>query len=280
MERGNGCINLGLVASVNSVAMKRLANRHFLLVLILLLIHPIVRGQDYLVTTSSDTLRGEIRPLMFGPEKKVQVRTAEGKEIYSILQTRYFVLDGVSYFPIRGPEGYTFMQLVKEGYLSLYRFQPEKSNVYSGTFLRKADGTGIELPNIGFKKQMTDFLADCEDVTSRIESGDLKKTDLDAIIDRYNACINSRTQGVREDIQVRVEAKSTLTLWNELEAAIEKEGNFENRETALEMVADIQNRIGRGEKVPNFIIQGLKSAIGDRPALTAPLDKALASLEK
>jgi hypothetical protein len=260
--------------------MKRLANRHALLVLILLLIQPVVRGQDYLVTTSSDTLRGEVRPLMFGPEKKVQIKTAAGKEIYSILQTRFFVLDGVSYFPVKGPQGYTFMQLVKQGYLSLYRFQPEKSNVFSGQFLRKADGTGIELPNIGFKKQMTDFLADCEDVTARIESGDLKKSDIDAIIDGYNACIHNRTQGVRQDIQVRVEAKSALTLWNELETAIGKESDFENRDTALEMVADIQSRVSRGEKVPNFIIQGLKNAIGDRPSLSEPFAKALASLQQ
>jgi hypothetical protein len=260
--------------------MKRLANRQILFVLILLLIHPIVRGQDYLVTTSSDTLRGEIRPLMFGAEKKVQIRTAEGKEIYSILQTRFFVLDGVSYFPVRGPQGYTFMQLVKQGYLSLYRFQPENSNVFTGTFLRKADGTGIELPNIGFKKQMTEFLADCEDVVARIESGALKKSDIDAIIDGYNACISRRTQGVREDIQVGVEAKSALTLWNELETAIEKEGDFEERETALEMVADIRNRVSRGERVPNFILQGLKNAVNNRPALSEPLSKALASLEQ
>jgi hypothetical protein len=260
--------------------MKRLAILHLLLLLILILIHQVVRGQDYLVTTSSDTLHGEIRPLMFGPEKKVQVRSDEGKEIYSITQTRFFYVDGVSYYPIKGPNGYTFMQLIKPGYLSLYRFQPQNSNIYSANFLRKADGTGIELPNIGFRKQMTEFLADCPDISARIESGELKRSDIDTIIDGYNACIAQRTQNVRKEIQTYVETKSALTLWQELHTAIENEGEFENRETALEIVADIQNRVNRGEKVPNFIIQGLKDAVGNRSALAEPLNRALASLEQ
>jgi hypothetical protein len=217
---------------------------------------------------------------MFGPEKRVQVRTDEGKETYSITETKFFIIDGVSYYPVKGPYGYTFMQLLKSGYLSMYRFQPENSNIYTGTFLRKADGSGIELPNIGFRKQMTEFLADCEDVSARIESGELKRSDIDAIIDGYNACIAQNTQNVRREIRSHVEAKSALTLWNELETAIQKEGDFENRETALEMVDDIQNRIRRGEKVPNFIIEGLKGAVGSRPTLADPLDRALASLEK
>ncbi len=263
---------------MNFYLMKSLAIVHMLLVIILILICQVVWGQDYFVTTTSDTLRGDIRPLMFGPEKKVQVRTDDGKEVYSITQTKLFAIDGVTYHPVKGPSGYTFMQLVKPGYLSLYRFQPEGSSVFSGTFLRKADGNGIELPNIGFKKQMTEFLADCSDVSAQIDRGVLKKSDIDAIIDGYNACIAQRTQNVKQVIKVRTETKSALTLWKELETAIKKEGNFENRETALEMVADIQNRVSRGEKVPNFVIQGLKDAVGDKPALSDPLDQAINSL--
>jgi len=172
------------------------------------------------------------------------------------------------------------MQLIKPGYLSLYRFQPQNSNIYSANFLRKADGSGIELPNIGFRKQMTEFLADCPDISARIESGELKRSDIDTIIDGYNACIAQRTQNVRKEIQTYVETKSALTLWQELHTAIENEGEFENRETALEIVADIQNRVNRGEKVPNFIIQGLKDAVGNRSALAEPLNRALASLEQ
>lgn len=260
--------------------MKRLAILHMLLVLILILIHQHVRGQDYFVTTSSDTLRGEIRPLMFGPEKKVQVRTDAGKDVYSITQTKLFSIDGVSYYPVKGPGGYTFMQLIKPGYLSMYRFQPPNSNVFTATYLRKADGTGIELPNIGFKKQMAEFLADCEDISGRIESGALKKADIDAIIEGYNACIAQRTRDVKQEIQVHVETKSALTLWDELETAIEKERDMDNRETALEMVADIRNRVGRGERVPNFIIQGLKDVLGAVPSLADPMDRALESLEQ
>lgn len=260
--------------------MKAFSTLHIILLLILLLLYHCSSAQDFVVTTGADTIHGEIRPMMFGVEKKVQVKNDEGKETYSILETRLYSIDNVSYYPVKGPYGYTFMQLVKSGYLSLFRFQPEKSTVFSGTYLRKADGNGIELPNLGFKKQMTEFLSDCGDVSERIESGEMKRADIEQIVDDYNACIDQRTTNVRQDIRQHFEAKSAMTVWEDLEKAVKRGDDFESRSTALEMIADVKNRISRKEKVPNFILDGLKNALGARPELSEPLTAAIAALEE
>lgn len=260
--------------------MKPFTTLHVLLLLILLLMYHCSTAQDYLVTTTGDTLRGEIRPMMFGLEKKVQVKTSDDKEMYSIFQTRFYTIDNVSYYPVKASYGYTFMELVKPGYLSMFRFQPENSSVFGATYLKKADGSGIELPNLGFKKQMTAFLSDCEEISARVESGELKRSDIEEIVDGYNACIQKRTVNVKKDIEQHFESKSALSVWEDLEQAVESSDDFENRGTVLEMIADIKNRISRKEKVPNFILEGLRSALTDKPNLSEPLNAALIALQE
>lgn len=258
--------------------MKPFSFLHVVLLLILLLMYHCSAAQDFLVTVTGDTVRGDVRPLLFGLDKKVQVRTDNDKEIYSLFQTRFYSVDNVSYYPVKAPYGYTFMELVKSGYLSMFRFQPENSSIFSATYLKKADGTGIELPNLGFKKQMTEFLADCEEISARVESGELKKSDIDEIVDGYNACIQKRTANVKQDIEQHFEAKSTLSVWEDLEQAVRTGDDFENRGTVLEMISDVRNRINRKEKVPNFILEGLQSALDGKPDLAERLNAAIAAL--
>jgi len=261
--------------------MKLFSVIHIILFILFMLLYQCVSAQDdYLVTVTSDTVRGELRPMFFGVEKKVQVKSENDKTTYSILETKLYYLEDEFYYPVKGPYGYTFMKLEKTGYLSLLRFQPEKSSVFSGAYLKKADGTGIELPNLGFKKQMTEFLSDCENVSARIEAGELKKSDLETIIDEYNACIVQRTSDVRQDIQQHFEVKSSITIWEELEEKVNRSADFANKRTALEMIADVKNRISRGESVPNFIVEGLKSALAGNTALADPLHTALESLRR
>jgi hypothetical protein len=233
---------------------------------------------DYLVTVTGDTVLGEIRPFFFGVEKKVQVKNKDGKETYSILKTKYYRLDDAFYYPVKGPTGYVFMRLVKPGYLSVYRFQTQNSTIYNGTYLLKADGSGIELPNLGFKKQMAEFLDDCEDLKSQISEGKLKKGDLDKIVDEYNACVQQRTVEVRKGIEQHAEPGSSVNAWDALEETIQKGKDFEGKSTALEMITDVKDRIRRGEAVPNFIVDGLKNTLAGNEALQDPLNKALKEL--
>jgi hypothetical protein len=151
-----------------------------------------VSGQDFIVTIQGDTLVGDVKALTYGPDKKVQITEAGKKKVvYPFYKVKSFTVDDEVFQPVKGPQGYTFMKLLKAGYLSLYSFQSNNQNLYDGQFLLKMDGDGIEVPNITFKKGMKRFLDDCPTVTDKIESDLLNKKDLVQIIDEYNACITN-----------------------------------------------------------------------------------------
>lgn len=219
-------------------------------------------GQDFLVTTKGDTLRGEIKPLVYGTDKKVQVTEAGKKKVvYSIFQVKSYSLKGETYQPVKGPSGYTFMKLIKSGYLSLYAFQSDNQVNFDGTFLLKKDGDGIELPNLSFKKGMKKFLDDCPSVVGKIDSDELNKKDLDKIIDQYNSCIENRTVDHEKIIAKRTEQSKNMTAWDVLEAKVKTQPDFEGKNNALEMIGEIKGKISSSQKIPNFLLEGLKSSL-------------------
>src|SRR5690348_13070906 len=135
--------------------MKNFAVIHILLFLLFLLVYQLAGAQDYLLTSRGDSLTGEVRPLLYGPEKKVQVISADkDKTTYSIFQVREFSSEGEVYQPVKGETGYVFMKLIKPGYLSLYAYQLDNQTRFDGLFLRKMDGQSLSVPNLGFKKFM------------------------------------------------------------------------------------------------------------------------------
>jgi hypothetical protein len=234
---------------------------------------------DYLITNKGDSIAGEIKLLLYGPEKKVQIKADKKKEVYSILHIRYFSFKDEKYYPVRSPLGYLFMKIRVSGYLSLYAFQQENQSTYDGLFLSKADGESMEVPNLGFKKQMTKFLEDCGDVSSKIESGDLSKKDLEEIVTIYNKCIDDRTNNVAQVRAQQIEASIIVNSWDALETKVKESGDFEGKASALEMITDIKGKVGRSEKVPNYVIDGLKSILSSQENLKENLEKALADLQ-
>ena len=260
--------------------MKNFSVIHILLFFLIMLVYQCAKAQDYVVTTKGDTIQGEVKPLAYGPEKKVQVTTADKKKtIYSIFQTRAFRFRDEVYQPVRTDRGYVFMKVIKSGYLSLFAFQPENQVSFDGLYLQKRDGTGMEVPTLAFKKQMTKFLAECEKVAARIESGDLSKKSIDQVVDEYNECIDARTADHGKAIaQLEVRSKK-INAWDVLEDKVKEKSDFEGKSDALEMIADIKNKIGRGEKVPNFLLEGLKSSLS-QAGLSTELQSALDDLKQ
>jgi hypothetical protein len=263
--------------------MKNLTIIQILLFIILMIAYTCTSAQDYVINTSGDTLKGSIKILNFGPEKKVQVSDAEKtKTTVSLFKTRSFVYKGEVYRPVRGEKGYAFMKLKKDGYLSLYAFQMENQTAYDGQYLVKRDGKSTEVPNLSFKKIMTKFLADCPDVAVKIENGDWSRKELDLIIDTYNQCVDKKFTEMANKATVAVHAvearptKETPNL-NSLEDKLKSHAEFEGKTNALEMVGEMKNKIQRGEKIPNFLTQGLKSTL-DQTDLKEDLDKALTEL--
>jgi hypothetical protein len=252
---------------------------HILLFILFMLVYQCSQAQeDYLVTTRGDTVRGELKLLFYGPEKKIQVKSESGKELYSILNTKTFFYGGDYYRPAKSPDGYVFMKIIKSGYLSILAFQVEKASTYDGRFLLKADGQGLEVPNLGFKKQVAKFLGDCESVSYKLENDVYGKKDLEKIVDEYNACIEGKSAQTTQAITREKDAGVKSNTWDTLIEKINQHPDFEGKSTALEMATDIKSRVQRGEKVPNFVIDGLKKTLDEQSELKPVLEQALSEI--
>jgi hypothetical protein len=228
-----------------------------------------LNAQDYLVTTKGDTLFGEVKPILMGIEKKVTLITPDKtKTTYSILQVRSYQLHRNEYHTVRMSSGYTFMKLLKPGYLSLYAFQGENQNTFNVLFLKKSDGATLEVPNLNFKKLMKNFLQDCAVVADSIESGAWGKRELDKIVSEYNKCISGKSPDTSIKTEQSVEQSINVTPhWDVLKEKINKMTAFENRNDVLDMIADVNGKISRGERLPDYLIKALKSALSNTDLL-------------
>lgn len=258
--------------------MKKARMIQVILILICVLCFSVANGQrDYIVLTKGDTLYGKVKHLSYGAEQNIQIEV-EGqkkKTVYPMLQVRAFKTSDEQYHLIRTSSKYTYMKLLNSGYLSLYAFQLDGQNIWNGRYLYKADGNGIEVPTLGFKKKMTDFLNECPNLTADIESGNLNRNDLDNILTTYNNCILSNTKVKSHEVEKATQHAASVNLWEELELKIKNE-NFEDKESVLEMIAEAKSKSAQGEKIPNFLKDALRKSVKDNPSLEELLNKALA----
>lgn len=235
-----------------------------------------IQAQDYILTTLGDSLTGEVKPLLYGTEKRVQlIAPDKEKTTFSLFDVREYSHEGGIFRPMKGPSGYVFMKLLQSGYLSLYAYQLENQTRFDGRLLKKLDGDQLPVPNLGFKKYISQFLGDCPDVASKVKEGEMNKRDLSQIIDAYNACVESRTVD-HAQILARQETKAEkLSGWDALEQKV-RSADFGQRSTALEMITEIRKKIERQEKIPNFLIDGLKSSL-EGTGLSEELNDAISA---
>lgn len=254
--------------------MKQFNVIHILLFLLMMLVYQCAGAQDYVLTAKGDSLTGEVKPLLYGPEQRVQIISADKeKTSFAIFQVRAFSSDGEIYHPVKGEKGYVFMKLLQPGYLSLYAYQLENQTRFDGLFLKKIDGESISVPNLGFKKYLGQFLEDCPDVVAQLKEGDFSKKNLAELVTAYNACVDSRTLDHGKIIAEREASSVKINAWESLEQMVRAK-EFTEKTNALEMIAEIRKKIERRESIPNFLVEGLKNSLRDT-GLTTELQQAL-----
>jgi hypothetical protein len=200
------------------------------------------------------------------------------KTTFSIFEVRSFSADGELFHPVKGETGYTFMKLIKGGYLSLYAYQQENQSRYDGLFLIKRDGKSLTVPNLGFKKYLSQFLDDCEEVSGRVRAGEFEKNEISTIVDSYNECISNRTVDHSKRVVQQQQQSSTISAWDSLEESIRSK-DFPAKTDALEMIAEVKRKIRQSEKIPNFLLEGLKNSLQDTE-LTDQLNTAIEEVNK
>jgi hypothetical protein len=249
--------------------MKQFSFIHILLFILMLVVYHCSHAQEYVIPLRGDTIIGSVRPAGTGAFQRVQISPNEGKKkSFTVTEVREYKYKNEIYRPVRGLTGYVFMKLIQDGYLALYGFQPENQTNFDGRFLMKKDGDGLEVPNLTFKRSVTRYLSDCPAVSEKVDKGELNKRDLPTIVTEYNNCIGKNTSVVAVEIK-------KLTPLESLEQKVKDKPTFQGQTDALDMIAEMKKKVQRQEKVPNFMIEGLKSALSSQTDLTADLETAL-----
>jgi hypothetical protein len=170
------------------------------------------------------------------------------------------------------------MKLIKPGYLSILSFQAENQTSYDGLWLLKKDGDGIEVPNLTFEKGMKKFLDDCPALVKKIDNDVLNKKDLNQIVDEYNACMSNPVPVEEKPIAAKPsQPEKDLAAWDALEAKVKSQPDFPEKGNALEMISEIKSKLSTSQKVPNFLIEGLKSSL-NQDVFKAELESALKAI--
>lgn len=236
---------------------------------------------DYAVTSKGDTLRGTTKILTYDLLDRVQVKVNKKKKVYTALEVKAVFVDGVIYHTVKFDKGFRYMKLIKPGFLSLYGFRQPNQSAYDGQFLVMKNGTSMEVPNLTFKKSMSNFLSDCAEVAERIKNGDLGKRDMDQIIDRYNSCLQFKTEQKIETIPVptAVETEKMVAV-NSMISKVEAAADFTEKTDVLDLLKDLRSKVGRNEILPNYLTKDIKKYLGGQPQFADDLDKLFAALAK
>lgn len=237
--------------------------------------------QDYLITTKGDTVRGKISLNYYDLVDRAEVRGDKKRTSLMATQVREAIVDGITYRPQKLSGRYRFMRLIKSGYLSLYGFRALGQSTFDSQFLVRLDGRSQEVPHLSFKSVMSSFLKDCPELADRVESGEkgLGKKNLEKIIDEYNACIDQK-----KTYQPEVAAGDSLwTSHLELLESFRKKvidlPDFANRQDALDLMTDMEEKLKSKQAIPNYLLTGLSGYLANS-SLKEDLEALVTALGK
>ena len=231
--------------------------------------------KDYAVLTKGDTIKGDLKIYSFDNLDRLQINSNGKKSTFTALQVKSFRKEGLTYQPVKHDNTFRFMKLIKAGYLSLYAFSASGQGSLDALYLLKKDGTGMEVPNLSFKKLISKYLGDCEEMQSRIEKGGFSKTDIEKIVDQYNSCLQAKTEAKRATSASSEKMVALATFIEKVEAE-----NFLTKNDVLDLLRDIKTKVSSKENVPNYLTESLKTYLADTPTLLKEAEELVVLLKK
>lgn len=245
--------------------------RKITLLLLVTIAIPVMAQDGYLVTMKGDTVRGKIQIQSYDLMDRVAFRVDGKKKNLPALEVRTIVLDSIKYLPVQYENKIRFMQVMKSGYLSLYAFRLDNPNSYDGRLLVKMNGSKLEVPNIQFKKLMSDFLEDCAPASEKVDSGELGRSKIEEIVDTYNECIkkqNEKTVIAAANASPLTEAIYALRV--KVEAS-----SLDSKKDVLDLLTGMDTKARLKEPVPGYLKDGLKSYLADKKEFEAEYQKVM-----
>jgi hypothetical protein len=226
---------------------------------------------DYVLTMKNDTLRGPIRILTYDVMDRIAVGKGSKKTTLTAVQVRFAIQDSIMYTPVRHLNTIRFMQVLRPGYLTLYAYRQEHQNTYDGRLLSKMNGQSLDLPNIGFKKILSDFLSDCQPTAEKVKAGEFERSKVEGIVDDYNECVarqNAATVSVTEMPTPTTDAIAALR--TKVEAS-----TVESKQEILDLINDLDGKARKKQPIPSYLTNALKSYLADKKEFEEELNKVL-----
>ena len=244
-----------------------------MLSLIILIPGLLLCQSDYLVTTRGDTVSGKITFQRTGRIEQVQVK-ADKKTYYSGMTVLDVYMRGDHYRPIQFSGSVLFMKFLVDVYLSLLAFQPDGNMNYDGRLLQKKDATTLEIPNIGFKKNLTRYLSDDEQLVAKIDEGKFDRGDVDKIVNEYNARISNRSEARQAEVMQQVEEKGKLDLLDSFQSGVEQ-ADIGEKTDLMEMIKDLREMIKDNRSIPSYLSKSIREKVETDENLVKLLDELL-----
>lgn len=239
----------------------------------------IAQNQDYVVTLKNDTIHGKVVISKYSDQiQQVTVKGEQKKSTFKVYQVKSISNRHGIYHTLRIRGQYQLALLIKEGYLSYYKYSGNPTStslIFETPLLYKKTTEAIEVPNIGFKKQMKVFLSDCEATLQKFEADEYSRNDLEKVVDEYNQCIAIRTEQINEQRIVAVKESSMADEIDEISDAVSISSSIKDKVELLEMLADVQKKLKNGESIPSYLIGALKNKLTEEPELSSKLFKII-----
>lgn len=157
--------------------------------------------QGYVILLNGDSLKGEIKTNLkreFDNFAKASFRKKEGSEIksYTPAKIKEYCVNGTT-FVSRNVEGeQVFVKRVSKGAVNLYESQVEtmqmnEIKIKSDYYLEKSGGEFVKVKSSKFKKQMTDVMADNEEIVQALEDKKYDYENIVEVVNTYNKTITN-----------------------------------------------------------------------------------------
>lgn len=238
------------------------------------------QNDDFAVMIKGDTIRGKMS-IIDSPLNghSLVVKANKKRQSYPSYRVAELTKRGEMYHVNKIEGKYQFIKLIHQGFLSLYKYSPidqNSSQLFQSSILIRKDGEMQPVPNLGFKKQMSTFLSDCESLSEKIINGDYSKKNLIKIIDEYNACLpqvySAKPGDIVEEIVYIPDTSKLDTLLEKVKSDASLSGNDELQE----MLVDLKNRYAAGNDIPGYLTKIIKGNLEGKGDLLKLLDEILA----